>query len=285
MDSQLPLLNLPPLACLWFSGADSVSFLQSQLTQTVERDPGSDPHLGQAFGYCNAQGRLLCTGWIIGPFTGSPDGPEVGLLVSADLIPRLQKRFQMFVLRAKVKIAMSAVSPTCREGDRRVKLDLGGKECLELGASSPAAIGEAPFCDWTADQVEGLANRLVAGGFPLVQESTVEVFTPQMVNLDLMGGVSFTKGCYPGQEVVARLHYLGKNRKRMLRLEHYSPVDSEAAEASVVLASPESGVLVSGALPEDWPEGMPQWAGLATLLSTGLAPIVPAPVAKERPVL
>ena len=54
-------------------------------------------------------------------------------------------------------------------------------------------------------------------GIPVILPGTVEEFVPQMANLELVGGVSFTKGCYPGQEIVARMHYLGRLKQRMFR--------------------------------------------------------------------
>ena len=279
MNSQLSSLGTPPLACLWFSGEDASSFLQSQLTQSIP----STASPAASFGYCNPQGRLLCTGWLAGPLDRPEGGQHIGLVVSADLIPRLQKRLQMFVLRAKVKVVAASVSAQAGPDAVAVTVALGPSAVWTLGLSLPGVAADPQSGQWSADQTAAFADDLVAAGFALITEETVEAFTPQQVNLDLVGGVSFTKGCYPGQEVVARLHYLGKNRKRMLRLD--ASVETTSEEANLVLRSPSAGVLVAGSLPDEWPDRTPDWAGGAAVLPMALVGEIPRPEAKPRPQL
>lgn len=219
-----------------FTGEESRSFLHSQLTNDVE-------HLGEnevrLAGYCTPKGRLLAS------FLMWRDGDAVLLQLARELQPAVQKRLQMFVLRAKTK-ASDAL-------DGRVLLGIGGADGEAVLRTWFDALPEAPYTkldhplgtllrvadafgapryEWlaasqTADTVAAeLAARLaVAGpeawrladihaGVPVITVATQEQFVPQMVNLELLGGVNFKKGCYPGQEIVARSQYLGKLKRR-----------------------------------------------------------------------
>ncbi len=223
------------------SGADALPFLHGQLTQDVTGLPADAARLA---GYCTAKGRLLATlvMWRAAP--GAEDGPQLYGLVRRDLSQALLKRLSMFVLRAKVKLAAASLnvagvqaSPTeaaaleavtgalPRAAWQRADLPSGtwiaapsadgrlrwwwiaSDEQLDQAAPLAAALGLAPASQW---QVADLA-----AGIPWIATATQDVFIPQTVNLELIEGVSFTKGCYPGQEVVARSHYRGTVKRRM----------------------------------------------------------------------
>lgn len=216
------------------AGADALSFLHSQLTQDVL-------HLapGQAAmaGFCSAKGRLQAS------FLVWRDGPQDVLLAcSADLLPAVLKRLSMFVLRAQCKL--SDVSQTLRlwgvvgeEAARAAGLEDG----MAVGAVRPRGEGiqviRLPDAQWgnirlprwlcTGPMPENLPPLApeawraceVLSGVPRITAATVEQFVPQMVNLELVGGVNFRKGCYPGQEVVARSQYRGTLKRRAWALE------------------------------------------------------------------
>ncbi len=215
---------LTHLGVLAVSGADAENFLHNQLTNDVlELTPGA-MHLG---GYCSPKGRLLATLLI----WKSSDG--VMLVMPRELLPGIQKRLQMFVLRSKVTIAdvseqtvlIGAAVPDLQE--------IGFSETDGLNATWPSAAGlQRALWMGPVESAMHLWNTLsktltptsanywrwldIRAGLPMVVEATREQFVPQMVNFDLVGGVNFRKGCYPGQEIVARSQYLGKLKRRML---------------------------------------------------------------------
>lgn len=220
-----PLHGSLPLAdwgLLRARGDDARSFLHSQLTQDVL-------HLlpGQArlAGYCSAKGRLLAS-FVVWADANSGD---LLLACSADLLPATLKRLSMFVLRAKCKLAdasaelplaglagpaaaAAGVAPWgvgAAHGGTLIRLPdaAGVPRALLAGGTPPAAEALAP---------QAWAWLEVAAGVPRIVAATAEQFVPQMVNLELLGGVNFQKGCYPGQEVVARSQYRGILKRRML---------------------------------------------------------------------
>ena len=211
-------LRLSDWGVIRASGADAAKFLHGQLTQDVERLPE-----GQArpAGYCSAKGRLLAT------FVIWRAGPDILLACSADLLPAVLKRLAMFVLRAQCKLVDasaelplwgvaggapgSAWAVTTTPGLQQIELPpavVDGQPVarrLQVGGTAPAA----PAMDeaaWRWLEVHSGVARIVA--------ATVEQFVPQMINLELVGGVNFSKGCYPGQEVVARSQYRGTLKRR-----------------------------------------------------------------------
>jgi tRNA-modifying protein YgfZ len=205
------------------AGAEATKFLHAQLTQDVEHLSESQARLA---GYCTAKGRLLAS------FVMWRRGPEEVLLAcSADLLPAVLKRLSMFVLRAK-----------CKLSDASAELPLWG---LAGVAAAPAPAGAWARSASAEAELVRLPDALVDGqaiaralcvasatppGTPLdidawrwleahsgvarITAATAEQFVPQMVNLELVGGVNFQKGCYPGQEVVARSQYRGTLKRR-----------------------------------------------------------------------
>jgi folate-binding protein YgfZ len=224
------------LGLIAFTGDDSASFLHSQLTNDIEHLGADDVRLA---GYCSPKGRLLAS------FLVWRDEQSIYLQLARDIQPAIQKRLQMFVLRAKTKPADVT--------QQRVALGLGGALAEAVLQTWFDALPAAPYTKlehplgtllrvadafgsprylWlatpeTAGTVAAeLADRLVVGGneawrlsdihagVPLVAAATQEQFVPQMINFELLGGVNFKKGCYPGQEIVARSQYLGKLKRR-----------------------------------------------------------------------
>ncbi|UTY59530.1 folate-binding protein YgfZ [Massilia sp. erpn] len=253
-----------------FTGAESATFLHSQLTNDVEHLDRDEVRLA---GYCSPKGRLLAS------FLMWRNEESVFLQLAREIQPALQKRLQMFVLRAKTKASDA--------GEGQVVLGLGGGQAeavlqtwFDVMPARPYSKIEhplgtllrvadafgAPRYLWlatpetVATAAPVLAERLNVGGnaawrlseihagVPQIAAATQEQFVPQMINLELLGGVNFKKGCYPGQEIVARSQYLGKLKRRtalvsvaadaLPGVEVFSPTDPEQPCGMVVNAAP-----------------------------------------------
>jgi folate-binding protein YgfZ len=204
-------------------GAEAASFLQSQLTNDVLM---LGPEGARLAGFCSAKGRLQASFWVVRP---TPD--ELLLICAADLLAPTLKRLSMFVLRAKCKlddasaelpllglvgaglvpaggapwqVQDAALGKTIRLPDAA-----GQPRCLVIGASAAAlpSLHALPLDAWRWLELQA--------GVPMIQAATVDQFVPQMLNYEIVGGVDFKKGCYPGQEVVARSQYRGTIKRRM----------------------------------------------------------------------
>jgi len=238
------------------SGADVRAFLHAQLTNDVANLPAG--HARYA-GWCSAKGRLMASMLVV------PHGDDILLQMSRDIAAPVAKRLSMFVLRAKAKIA--------DESDGWKQHGIWGEGAAEAlaGAGLPApqeplAVATAPagivvavepgrFLVLSRTPPEGIALNAGAddwalaeihAGRPLITLATQEQFVPQMTNLELLGGVDFKKGCYPGQEIVARTQYRGILKRRMFRLrgeglqagqDVYSDDDPAQASGKVVNAA------------------------------------------------
>ena len=249
------LADLSQLGVIAFRGDDAATFLQGQLTNDV-RALHADG--AQWSGYCNPKGRLL------GNFLMWRRDEDYCLQLSRDILPGVQKRLSMFILRAKVQArdasdetvrlvvaganaagavhdAMGALPDTAmtslaseagqiiRVGADKFVLSVVPSRAEAVWATLKASASPvgAPVWDWL---------RLNAG-IPMIVAATQEQFVPQMVNLEVIGGVNFQKGCYPGQEIVARSQYLGKLKRRMF-LAH---VDAEAAPGDSLFSADFEG--------------------------------------------
>jgi tRNA-modifying protein YgfZ len=251
-------LRLSDWAALRARGADAATFLQSQLTQDVL---GLQRDQVRLSGYCSPKGRLLASMWI-----WRMEDDAVGMLCSADLAAPLLKRLSMYVLRAKCKIDdLSAQLVVWGLAGAAAMQWLGdppapGRIALRDGAGVlglPVAEGEArcllvqpidaaapPLAPLDEQQWQWLE---VASGVPRITTATVEQFVPQMINLERVGGVDFQKGCYPGQEVVARSQYRGTLKRRM----HLFATDGVAQPGQELFhsadASQPAGMVVNAA--------------------------------------
>lgn len=208
------IAKLEEYGLLHVAGDDARAFLHAQLTNDVEH---LAPGKARIAGWCTAKGRLLAT-FLLVPYSGG-----FLLQLSRDLVPAVAKRLTMFVLRSKVKItdasaqwfqygawradAGEPLAVTEKDGSITVVIEPG--RCLLL-ANTESQVPNRPAADWTLAEIRA--------GRPLIAAPTQDQFVPQMVNLELAGGVDFQKGCYPGQEVVARAQYRGAVKRRMVRL-------------------------------------------------------------------
>lgn len=231
-------------------GDDARAFLQGQLTQDVER-LGDMPSLLAA--WCNPKGRVISVLRMID--AGGPDH-EIALAVPAGLAAAMIRRFLMFRFRARVDLtaAGDAWAGQAVSDDEDIallrSLDLlpaGGGSAIrarglvavDIGAASRSieVWGPAP-----AMQAAGLQFRrplsdtgwklaLIHAGIPTIGADTMEKYTPHMLNLDRLGAISFHKGCYTGQEVVARTEHLGRSKRRLMHFR----MDAPAAEPGSTL--------------------------------------------------
>jgi tRNA-modifying protein YgfZ len=189
------------------TGADARAFLHAQLTNDIENLPQDRAALA---GWCTAKGRLLATMLVI------PSADGFLLQLARDITPAVAKRLSMFVLRSKVKVTdetanlvqlgvWGSVPGVAWEG-AVVKARVDEGRHLVIGPGLSGACGKTED-DWALAEIRA--------GRPFISAATQEQFVPQMVNLELIGGVNFQKGCYPGQEIVARAQYRGEVKRRM----------------------------------------------------------------------
>lgn len=209
-----PLLGpaLAHLALLRFSGPDAVVFLQGQLTQDLRRLADGSTRLAALN---TPQGRVIATLWLKG------DATLFGLL-PGELAEPVIARLRRYVLRAKVVIealpdwSLREIPGGASQGTAGdVRFEMPDGRAL-LAAPDPAAKPSEPATrDWL--------RRDVAAGLPVLGTATSEQFVAQMLNLDRLDAISFAKGCYTGQEIVARTQNLGRIKRRMHRYRVAAP--------------------------------------------------------------
>lgn len=225
------ITDLSHFGLIRIAGADSRTYLQGQVTNDVNRVNQTQAQINS---YCSPKGRMLGSFWLF------QRGEDLLMQLPAERLAPTLQRLKMFVLRSKVSLSDAS--------DELVRFGLSG-DC------APALLDTAPGEPWSTvttgevtiirlpgdrprfdlvgplDTMTSLWSRLseqatptrpdfwalmdIRAGLPTVFDETAEAFVPQMANLQLLGGISFTKGCYTGQEVVARMQYLGKLKRRM----------------------------------------------------------------------
>lgn len=262
--------DLSYLGVLAVRGKDAATFLQGQFTNDVVNLDSSHSQLN---GTCSPKGRLLATFRVL--------RDEQGFLLSLphSLLESFTKRLQMFIMRSAV--TLEEVS------DQIIRLGVSGSaastELSALIATLPTAVDRVVRSDdYTIAMIPGIQPRYevmgplsamqklwdglnvrgapigtaawqlldILAGLPIITPETADAFVPQMVNLQLVGGVSFKKGCYTGQEVVARMQYLGKLKRQMYLArvrsdaaplpgsDLFSAADQEQSAGKVVAAQP-----------------------------------------------
>jgi hypothetical protein len=266
LDNGAVLVPLAHFGLIRFAGEATLDFLQGQLSSDVKKlaAPGC-----QYSSYSTPKGRMLAT------FLLTRLGDDVLLALPRSLLPAIQKRLSMYILRSKTKAVDAS--------DELALLGLAGPQAGEVAAAVFGVPLPAPFAvmpvegGWlaglpdsrvlvamTTDRAPACwaaltaAGAQVAGttvwdlsdiraGIPWVWPATQEEFVPQMANMELIGAVSFKKGCYPGQEIVARTQYLGKLKRRTFRVA--SPVALVAGQPvfSAEMNGQASGVVAQAA--------------------------------------
>jgi folate-binding protein YgfZ len=201
------------LAAIRLSGADAETFLQGQLTQDITRVTPDSPQLA---GWNNAKGRLLC---IVTALSWQKD---IWLILPSALRDSVQKRLGMFVLRAAVKIDAPDVSINLNNEPDNSDISYCFEKnnslyfCVSAGAHMVLTHGAGDNAIETNKATEADWRRTnITNGIPTIWPTSSESFVPQMVNLDMLDAISFSKGCYVGQEIVARTQNLGRIKRRM----------------------------------------------------------------------
>ena len=263
------LADLSQLGLIAFNGEETVSFLQGQLTNDVRQLHANS---AQWNGYCSPKGRLL------GNFLMWRQHDDIVLQLSGDIRESVQKKLAMFIMRTKTRARDAS--------DENVRLVIAGPQALIAVQTALGAVPDAPMhvastdfgyvirvsedklvLSLSPDSAERVWQTLAQtaapvgapvwdglrlnAGIPMITAATQDEFVPQMVNLEVIGGVSFQKGCYTGQEIVARSQYLGKIKRRMF-LAHtegeaipgdslYSPDVEGQATGMVVNVAPAPG--------------------------------------------
>ena len=226
---------LPHLGVMRVEGADAVSFLQGQLTHDFAL---LQPGQARLAAYCTPKGRMQAS------FVGFRRGPtDVVLVMSRDILPATLKRLSMFVLRAKAKLsdasqdfALYGLAGTAVAG----RADAVPWDMVELGEANVITLypadGQArslwvgpssqPAPDGPALDGSLWSWGEVRSGVATITASIVDAFVPQMLNYESVGGVSFKKGCYPGQEVVARSQFRGTLKRRAYLAHAQAPLQA-----------------------------------------------------------
>jgi tRNA-modifying protein YgfZ len=278
MTSPRPVVvRFPDLASIRFAGSDAASFLHSQLSTDVA---------GMAVGaagwtsYNSAKGRMLAS-----PLLWRRDEAEFIAYVPSDIAEPLRKRLAMFVLRAKVTVE----SPASRIVEGVVGSGAGAAVTTAFGhapAPGHGAVAHAtdvvalPDGRYVVDGERAAAIEAdeapmshwawlgVRGGVPQIVRATQDLFIPQAVNFDLVGGINFKKGCYPGQEIVARMQYLGRLKERMFAFH----VEGEApAPGTRVVAGESAGTVVNAARAPEGGSDLLAVVGLTALQAGALS--------------
>jgi tRNA-modifying protein YgfZ len=230
------LCNLSHLGLLEISGADALTFLQGQVTNDVNLLVGNNAHFTA---YCNPKGRMLAL------FLAFAHYDHLHLQFNRELLEPMMKRLKMYVMRSKVEIKdvsdsiikfglngpqaasmLEAVFskiptqdyelitldngvilklPSVNEDARfEIFTDSTNAPLIWDALKTNCKVVEKPYWDWLEIQA----------GIPDIELKTQEQFVPQMLNLDILNAINFKKGCYTGQEIVARTHYLGTVKRR-----------------------------------------------------------------------
>jgi folate-binding protein YgfZ len=227
-------------------GEDAASFLQNQLTNSVlgltaVTSPAiaSGPDAVRLVGYCSPKGRLIASAWL-GLFSNENGDNCFCLFISKDIAASTAKRLGMFVLRSKVTVKDATnswvIKGYCTSGTlEALEIDKASillqlPDVMTAGVAMQRALIAQPI---TSDQasVEAASEDAqilwrsleVMSAIPRIVAATQDQFVPQMVNFESVYGVDFKKGCYPGQEIVARSQYRGAIKRR-LQLAH-CPID------------------------------------------------------------
>ncbi|MBA4142431.1 MAG: folate-binding protein YgfZ [Nitrosospira sp.] len=263
--SATVLADLSHSGLIRFAGEDAQSFLQGQVSCDISEINSATASYGA---YCTPKGRMLAS------FLMWRDGADYVMQLPSSLQALTQKRLSMYVLRAKVRLTddndnLVRLGVSGEHAEKLVKEilradpALSGIPALKLGmvqgergsiislardrfelAVTPElapAVWESLGKDAVPVGARCWEWLEIRAGIPVITPPTQEQFVPQMANLDAIGGVSFHKGCYPGQEIVARARYLGKIKRRMYLANIQPEILNTSVKAGDVLFSPDMG--------------------------------------------
>jgi folate-binding protein YgfZ len=219
--------RLPHLGILRFSGADALSFLQGQISNDTQRLTENFPVFAA---YSSPQGRVLALIYLL------PHTSGVAAILPREILQPTLERMRKYILRAKVRIEDAGESLIV--AGRVGSLPESSSRYMERDGIGTAPVGRDTNRSWiigAPDKMDGALSAVVDAesarsfeqawrladihaGLPQVYAATSEAFIAQMLNLDLLDGISFSKGCYTGQEIIARTQHLGRIKRRLYRL-------------------------------------------------------------------
>ncbi len=251
---------------LAIQGEDARTFLQGQLTNDIEK---LSPLQSQLTGFCNPKGRLIANFRLI------QNGDTIFAIIPQDMFDATLQQLQKYVVRAQVVMgnASDALAHIGASGDKaaeQLQSHLGAlpenlHDVLQHDKFLTIKVGDFRYQVFGAlDDCKALWQHLdvqcaavgaqhwqllnIRDGIPEITAPVSEAFVPQMVNMDLIGAVSFDKGCYTGQEIIARTHYLGKQKRRMFRIKLLCDAQPKVADELATDTSTENqytGTLVT----------------------------------------
>jgi len=244
------LADLSHYGLISVSGADAKTFLQGQFTNDIRL---VTEHKSQLSAYCSAKGRVLAN------FRLFLIDDIYFLLLPRELVSSIIARLKMFVLMARVEledVSDTSIRIGCAGSNIEKALasmmdsipdelnsvtHLDGLSIIRVSGSGPRFViitqpDQAASC-WDSLSATALPVGIDAwalldihAGIPTIYQATTDTFVPQMINLQTIGGVSFEKGCYAGQEIVARMQYLGKLKRRMYLIHIDTKVSPQPAD-------------------------------------------------------
>jgi tRNA-modifying protein YgfZ len=252
------LYPVTQLAVLTVSGKEAGKFLQGQITCNVQDISSTQSSLGAL---CNPKGRVISTFLLV------QAGQDFLLVLPIELLPTVKERLQKYVLRSAVTLTDSSDS-LCLFGlqgetaeadflatyvqDAAIRIQFGNRYLFIADADHAIEL-------WRSFSTQGFqaGNSAqwqyldIAAGIPWLMLASSEHFIPQMLNLDKLGGISLTKGCYTGQEIVARTHYLGKAKRALYLAEcavtpetNSDVIDSDGQVVGTVLCAERDRLLL-----------------------------------------
>ena len=268
-------VELPHLAALGVTGKDAADFLQRLVTSDVD---GLVPGQLQLSSLCDAKGRAIAV------FLLSRSGDDDFLILLPESLGTvLRRRMEIYVLRSAVTISAMRGPVLGRQVPSDVpETPITAESLLALGqfpadphrqyfvrrapAASPDAVSRSTASEAARSHVTNTWRLLdVRAGLPLFEAGQTEAWVPQMLNLDLLDAISFHKGCYPGQEIVARMRYLGKLKRQLYRVAGHGIPAEQGAPVYLAENCAEVGrLLFTAPLPPGNSDGS-SWEGLAVL--------------------
>ena len=248
------IYDLSPLSVISVNGDDSLKFLQGQLTNDI-----SLVTLTQSVhaGFCNPKGRLLAFFHIVKYLD------NYLLFVPKSIAESITKKLSMYILRSDVKLDLDpdklmyfGLSTNNQDGQLDllnnlpknemesineeslivIKLHSDGlrviivgdkKKCIDFIGNNSNELEKVGFNDWVTHNIKS--------GIPNIFHKTQETFIPQSINLDIINAINFKKGCYTGQEIVARTHYLGKPKRRMYKASFQGQGEVQILHGDIIL--------------------------------------------------
>lgn len=230
LHTLLHILNADQLSTIAIEGTDATTFLQGQLTCDVEKLTPEKFSLGA---HCNLKGRVVSLFWI------TRDTENYYLTLPESIVETTIKSLQKYVLRSKVSMTVL---------ERHPRAD-GGPDAQSALQALPAWIPAfAGMTERNAGMTRNFLTTCIEQHIPFLSPKTVGMFLPADLELDKHGAISLNKGCFIGQEIIARMHYLGKSKNELCQFSTTSKIN--AGDAIIVEDKTMGHVICTAETPE-----------------------------------